>query len=64
MGILVGRFKNQHYYPGKDDGELQWLEDGIGLVGTTLVGSLILAFCGIFQICRGIFALLAGDESE
>lgn len=60
----MGRFKNRHYYPGKDDGELQWLEDGIGLVGTTLIGSLILAFCGICQIFRGILAVLAGDESD
>ena len=46
----MGKFKNRSYYPGENDGEMQWLGDGIGLL-------IKVFFYGVLALLRGIFTL-------
>jgi len=46
----MGTFNGPNYYPDKDDGELQWLEDGIGLLGLILLKSISLLFLSMCQL--------------
>jgi hypothetical protein len=54
----MGRCKNGKYYRGKDDADLQWLEDGVNVVGQTLVFSVFSIFIGVFQIVFGLVKIL------
>jgi len=54
----MGRCKNGKYYRGKDDADLQWLEDGVNVVGQTLVFSVFSIFIGVFQIFFGLVKIL------
>jgi len=50
----MGKFNGQNYYPDKDDGELQWLEDGIGLLGLILIKSISLLFLSVCQLLLSV----------
>lgn len=60
----MGRYQGDKYFRGSDDGELQWLEDGVGLVFTILFSSIVLLVSGIFGILSGLFYLLTGQDSD
>jgi hypothetical protein len=59
----MGRFKNGNYYRGKNDAELQWLEDGVNYTGATLIGGVCALFIGVVQIVIGLFQLISDDKS-
>ena len=60
----MGQFRGKRYYRGKDDAELQWLEDGVGLLGKTLCHSVFLMCRGVYLICSGIHTLLTSDKTD
>lgn len=60
----MGRYENGKYYRSKNDAELQWLEDGVGLVGKTFCGVVLLFILGAVQISIGLFTLLTGKNTD
>lgn len=60
----MGRYQGDKYFRGHDDGALQWLEDGVGLMFTILFSSIVLLVSAIFGILSGLFCLLTGQNSD
>ena len=60
----MGRYENGKYYRGKNDAELQWLEDGVSLVGKTFCGVVLLFILGACQIGLGLFTLLTCKNTD
>ena len=58
----MGRYKNGKYYRGKNDAELQWLEDGISLVGKTFCCAVLLFISGVYTLCVGLITLLTEEK--
>lgn len=46
----MGKYHNGRYYRGKNDAELQWLEDGVGFIGKLFVVSALSLIIGVFQL--------------
>jgi hypothetical protein len=59
----MGRYQDGNYYRNEDDAELQWLEDGIGLTGKTLVFGVCALALGLCQLGYGLFKLLTSDDA-
>jgi hypothetical protein len=60
----MGRYQGGKYYRNSDDAELQWLEDGVGLIFSIAWYSLTLFVTGIYGIVVGLFYLLSGRNSD
>jgi hypothetical protein len=60
----LGKYENGRYSPGQNDGELQWLEDGIGLLFTVAFSSIVLLITGVVSIVAGIFSLITGNDYD
>ena len=60
----MGKYENGRYSRGQNDGELQWLEDGIGLLFTVAISSVVLLFTGVFSIVAGILSLISGQDYD
>lgn len=59
----MGRYQGGNYYRDEDDGDLQWLEDGIGLTAYTLVFGVCALALGLCQLGFGLFKLFTSDEA-
>ena len=46
----MGQYRSGRYYRGRDDADLQWLEDGVGLIGKIFVFSALSCIIGIVQL--------------
>ncbi len=60
----MGRYENGNYHRNEGDGELQWLEDGVGLLFSVAMVSVVLLFTGIFGLATGLFNLLFGTDQD
>jgi hypothetical protein len=59
----MGHYRDGNYYRGEQDAELQWLEDGAGLVGHLVIYGVCALAVGIFQIIFGLFKLVTSDDA-
>lgn len=53
----MGRFNHGNYYRKDGDAELQWLEDGVNVVGRLCLFAFCALFIGLCQITYGLFKL-------
>jgi len=60
----MGHYQNGNYYRGENDAELQWLEDGIGLVVKLFVYGVCALAVGICQLTYGLFKLVTSDRAS
>lgn len=60
----MGRYQDDRYYKGSGDGDLQWLEDGIGLIFGIAWYSIVLFITGVIGILSGLFCLITGTDSD
>jgi hypothetical protein len=58
----MGQYRNGGYYRGKNDADLQWLEDGANLVIALFVHGMLALILGIFQLCVGVFELITAEK--
>jgi hypothetical protein len=60
----MGRYRNGGYYRGKDDADLQWLEDGANLIIALFVHGMLALILGICQFCVGLFQLITAEKPQ
>jgi hypothetical protein len=60
----MGKYENGRYARERSDGELQWLEDGIGLLFTVAISSIVLLISGVIALITGIFSFIAGQDYD
>jgi hypothetical protein len=59
----MGHYNGKNYYRGKEDADLQWLEDGANLVIALFVHGLCSCVIGVVQICVLLFKLITSDKT-
>ncbi len=60
----MGHYQNGNYYRGKNDGELQWVEDAVNLAfGMVFYGVFALA-AGLFEFGRALLNLGPPNNSK
>jgi hypothetical protein len=59
----MGHYRDGNYYRGEQDAELQWLEDGAGLVGQLIIYGVCAFAVGVFQLLFGLIKLVTSDDA-
>jgi hypothetical protein len=60
----MGHYRNGDYYRGKNDGELQWVEDAINLAfGMVFYGVCAFAV-GLFTLACGLLNFTTSDKGN
>jgi hypothetical protein len=60
----MGHYSGKNYYRGKNDADLQWLEDGANLVVALFVHGMLSFLFGVAQICVVLFKLITSDKTS
>lgn len=60
----MGHYRNGNYYRGKNDGELQWVEDAVNLAFSMVFYGVCAFAVGLYELARGLLHLIASDDSK
>lgn len=60
----MGRYRNGGYYRGKNDADLQWLEDGANLIIALIVHAMLALVLGIGCLAVGLYKLFTPNTSQ
>ena len=60
----MGRYRNGGYYRGKNDADLQWIEDGANLIIALFVHGMLALVLGIGCLVLGLYKLVVPDAPQ
>lgn len=60
----MGHYRNGNYYRGRNDGELQWIEDAANLVFSLVFYGVCALAVGVWELTRGLFNLITSDDNK
>jgi hypothetical protein len=60
----MGHYQNGNYYRGKNDGELQWLEDALNLAFSMVFYGVCAFGVVLFELARGLWNFATSGNSE
>lgn len=60
----MGHYKNGNYYRGKDDGDLQWIEDLFNLTFSMVFYGFCAIASGLWILACGLFNLITANNGR